>query len=266
MRKIHGLIQVAVIAVPGVGWFLADWSAGTTLVVYWFETFAGCLLIGLRIAVHQRVSPRRGHFRYRAPASGRGNRRNSFLRGFLTASLVFTAAHGVFLAVLLVLLDHNGEGRLAAVDGRSVASGCALVLLFLLVDACVDLPRLRNWSFHALEQTTQRGLTRIGVVHFTLVFGLLGVAVTGAPSTFFGVFVALRTLYSLSIVVPQWDPATPPAWFSRIMNRIPNAHPGERFEEYWARDRDAEAARRRHNEEPWRTGPTRPGSRDRAAP
>ena len=59
-RIVHLLSLLAVNAVPAAGWFIADWSAGTTLVVYWFETVAASLFVVARIVVHQRLSPRRG--------------------------------------------------------------------------------------------------------------------------------------------------------------------------------------------------------------
>jgi hypothetical protein len=251
-RLFHGFTQLAVNVVPAAGWFAENWSAGTTLAVYWFETLAGCLLIAVRIAAHRRLSPRRGHFRYSAPSETRkGVRRSSFLGGFLVASLAFGAAHGIFLAAILFLLNRNGEGALAAVDWHSVATGCAVVLVFLVVDLVADLPRLRRWSFLRIEQIAQRGMGRIVVVHLTLIFGLMAVGLTDAPSALFGVFVVLKTMYSLSLVLPQYEPATPPQWFSRLMNRVPNAHPGERFEDYWAKDRVAEADRRERNDQPW---------------
>ena len=55
---------------------------------------------------------------------------------------------------------------------------------------------------------------RIVVVHLTLIFGLMAVGLTDAPSALFGVFVVLKTMYSLSLVLPQWEPATPPVWLA----------------------------------------------------
>jgi cytochrome b561 len=40
-RIVHLLTLVAVNAVPAAGWFIEDWSARTTLLVYWFENVAG---------------------------------------------------------------------------------------------------------------------------------------------------------------------------------------------------------------------------------
>mgnify|MGYP007122183580 CR=1 FL=1 len=77
------------------------------------------------------------------------------------------------------------------------------------------------------------------------------VALTDAPEALFGVFVVLKTLASLSWLLPQWEPATAPVWLSRLMNRVPGKHPGERFEDFWAKDQEAELQRRKRNEQPW---------------
>ncbi len=254
-RIFHGLILVAVTAVPAAGWFFEEWSAGTTLAVYWFENVAACLFVAVRIAVHQRLSPRHGHFRYQG--ADRRSSQSSFITGFLVTSLAFCAAHGVFLGFILFMLDRNGEHGLAAVDWRSVQTGCVIVFVFLVIDLAVDLVRVRSWSFLRIEQTAYRGLGRVVVVHLTLIFGLFGVAMTGASSALFGVFVVLKTLYALSLALPQWEPVTPPGWLSRVMNRLPNVHPGEKFEDHWAKDRVDEAKRRERNEQPWAAARTR---------
>jgi uncharacterized protein DUF6498 len=254
-RIVHPLTLLAVIAVPAVGWFVEEWSGGTTLLVYWFETVAACLFISARIVLHQRWTPRRGHFKYEAPKADRRSSATSFVQGFLVTSLAFCAAHGVFLGVILFLLSHNGERELADVDWRSVGLGCLSVLIFLVIDFVADLASLRQRSFLEIEQTANRAFSRVAVVHLTLIFGLFGIAMTGAPDALFGVFVVLKTLFSLSMVLPQWEPAAPPNWLSRVMNRVPNVHPGRRFEEMWAEDRADESARRDRNEQPWARAP-----------
>jgi hypothetical protein len=249
-RIIRLLTVLAVNAVPAVGWFVGNWSAGTTLAVYWFENFAVCLFVTARIVAHQRWSPRRGHFSYQAPNSDRSASRNSFVQGFLVTSLVFSAAHGVFLGAILFLLDRNGQSDVAGVDWHQVRIGCASVLILLAIDFVVDLPGLRQWSFWQVEQTANRSLGRVVVVHLTLVVGMFAAAFTDF-SALFGVFVVLKTLNALSTSLPQWEPATPPRWLSRAMNRLPNVHPGARFEDQWAKERADEADRRDRNEQPW---------------
>jgi hypothetical protein len=249
-RIVHLLTLLAVNAVPAAGWFAGGWSAGTTLIVYWFETVAASVFVAARILAHRRWSPRRGHFRYQAPKSDRPRSQSSFLQGFLVTSLVFSAAHGIFLGVILFVLDHNGQGDLAGVDWRSVKLGSLFVLSALAIDFVVDLLSLRKWSFWQIEGTANRNLGRVVVVHLTLVFGMFGAAITDT-SALFGVFVVLKTLYAVSTALPQWEPAAAPKWLSRVMNRLPNVPPGERFEDSWARDRADETDRRDINEQPW---------------
>jgi uncharacterized protein DUF6498 len=249
-RIVRLLTVLAVNAVPAAGWFLGNWSAGTTLAVYWFENLAVCLFVTARIVAHQRWSPRRGHFSYQAPNSDRSASRTSFVQGFLVTSLVFSAAHGVFLGAILFLLDRNGQSDMAGVDWHQVRIGGASVLILLAIDFVVDLPGLRRWSFWQVEQTANRSLGRVVVVHLTLIFGMFAAAFTDF-SALFGVFVVLKTLNSLSTSLPQWEPATPPHWLSRALNRLPNVHPGSRFEDQWAKERADEADRRDRNEQPW---------------
>jgi hypothetical protein len=237
-RFVHLLALLTVNAVPVAGWFVAGWSAGTTLVVYWFETLAASVFVAARIAAHQRMSPRRGHVTYQAPKSTRSRSQSSFLEGFLVTSLVFCAAHGLFLGVILFMLDHNGQGDLAGIDWRSVKLGSLSVVIALAIGFIVDLLGLRRWSFWQIEQTANRSLGRVAVVHLTLVLGMFGAAMTDA-SALFGVFVVLKTLYALSMALPQWEPATAPTWLIRVMK------------DAWAQDRVDEVERRERNEEPW---------------
>lgn len=254
---LHVLALLGAIGVPVFGWFVADWSGLTTLVLYWFETVAVCAFVIARIALHRRWTPLRGHFRYQAPSGRRDSaHRTSFLAGFAVTSLVFCAAHGLFLGAVLFVLQHNGHRGFAEVNWHSVGFGCLSVLLFLALDYLMDLSTLRQWSFGDIETAANQGLSRVIVVHLTLILGFLGIAMTGAPDALFGVFVVLKSMSALSYAVPQWQPAAPPKWLSRIMNRVPNVHPGKRFEEFWADDVAQEKTRRSSNELPWSGGRT----------
>ena len=65
----------------------------------------------------------------------------------------------------------------------------------------------------------------------------------------------LVALLALAACNRNREPAAPPNWLSRVMNRVPNVHPGRRFEEMWAEDRADESARRDRNEQPWARAP-----------
>ncbi|BBZ55924.1 DUF6498-containing protein [Mycolicibacterium phocaicum] len=248
----HLLTLVAANAIPAVGWFTQEWSAATTLIVYWFETVAGLLFIYARGVLQQRWNPRRGHFRYEAPQSkGPQGKPGSFIKGFFFINAVFCAAHGVFIAVILLILTHNGNAELVGLDWRAAGIGCLQMLVIVAVDFLVDVPYLRRWSFGLLEQTANRSFGRVGVVHLALIFGIFAAAVTNSPARMFGVFVVLKTLYSLASALPMYEPATPPKWLSRAMNRIRREPEGQRFEDMWVKDQAAEVRRRTRNDEVW---------------
>lgn len=246
----HLLTILGLNAIPAFGWFVADWSSGTTLAVYWFENVAASLFVAARILLHRRCAPLAGHFRYKArKGAGKGSS-NSLLSYFLPTSLIFSAGHGFFLGMLIFVLTHNGRGDLMQIDWASLRSACGLTLVFLTVDFLVDLPGMSRRSFAWIEREVDRTLARVIIVHMTIVFGMFGIAVLGINSAMFGVFMVLKTLNDLSAVVPQWNPAEPPAWLCRLMDRIPSAHPGETFAEYWRKDKADEMARLEGNERP----------------
>ena len=250
-RIIHLVTWLAVIAVPAAGWFVRDWSAGTTLVVYWFETAAVCLFIAARILVHQYWNPRRGHFRYAAPSTDRRNSYLSFVKGFVITTTAFCVAHGAVLGAMVLVLNRGGTRPIVDIDWHSVGSGCLSVLILLAIDFVVDLFSLRQRSFLDIEQLANRGTSRIVLVHLVLLVGFLGIALTGAPTALFGAFVVLKTLFALSSALPQWEPVAAPERLSRVMNRLARDRPGLSFAEQWDKDRAEEAQRRDRNEQPW---------------
>lgn len=248
------VFALAVNAVPAAGWFLEGWSAGTMLAVYWFETVAATFFIAARIAIHRRHFPCRGHFPHTTrKGHGRG-KSGTFLSHFLTANLLFSAAHGFFLGMLLLLLTLNGRGAEVGMDWHSVGIGCGGVLLFLSTGFVMDLPEMRRRPFFWIEQMADGNFARVAVMQFAIIFGLVAVAFTDAPRAFFGVFIGLKTLTDLNAVVPQWDPAEPPRWLCWLMDRVPadpkSVKKGESFADFWKRDKAEEIARRRGNERP----------------
>jgi hypothetical protein len=126
------------------------------------------------------------------------------------------------------------------------------VLAFLVVGFVMDLPGLRGKTFFWIEQMADRNIARVIVVHLSIIFGLLAVALTDATKAFFGVFIGFKTLNDLATVLPQWNPEEPPRWLCRLMDKVPNAagksHPKETFAEFWKRDKADEIDRRRKNE------------------
>lgn len=256
------LAALGINLVPAGGWFLESWSGGTVLVIYWFENILASLLIAVRILLHRRLHPCRGHFHYGAKPEGRQRATGSFLSHFLPTSLVFSAAHGIFLGVILFALTANGHGAEVGVDWANVRQGILLVVGFLLLDLVADAPGLRQRPFRWVESLAERNFSRVMAVHLAIIIGMAAVPFTGANRAFFGAFLVLKSMVDLSSVIPQWEPERPPAWLCGLLNRVPNAQRGRRgapgkaetFEEFWAADREAEANRKAANERPCAPG------------
>jgi hypothetical protein len=244
------LSSLGVNFIPAGGWFFEGWSAGTTLGVYWFENVAASLLVAWRIQIHRRVAPCRGHVHYQPRKAAKRGAAGSFLAYFLPSSLIFSAAHGFFLAMFVFVLTMNGHGAEVGVDWRSLLEGCGLVLALLLAGFAIDLWSLRNKSFAWIERMAELNLSRVVLVHLTIIFGLAAAAFTGVNKAFFMVFIGLKTLSDLAGHLPQWNPAVPPAWLCRVMEKLPNAYPGKTFAEFWVDDKKEEVARLAANEKP----------------
>src|SRR5689334_18857481 len=82
---------MAVNAVTVWGVFGAQWTVATGIALYWSENVIGIALIALLFVVHRLATHKRGH-----------NRR--VLHDFLQVTIPFTIGHGIFLAVILLLL------------------------------------------------------------------------------------------------------------------------------------------------------------------
>jgi len=92
---IAGLLRAAAVnAVPVWGFTQEQWSAGTILALFWFQTAASIPVTVLLIAMHRRLTRKAGHYA--------GN--TTLLKSFATMAIPFAIAHGIFLVAILGLL------------------------------------------------------------------------------------------------------------------------------------------------------------------
>ena len=247
-------------AVPAAGWFLGDWSAGTTLVLYWLETLIGTLLVGGRIVLHRRLRPSKGHWDYLAPQKQEQptSDRSTYLSAFLVPALAFTFVHGIFLAALGGMMIAKNLSPEARIEGEHLLVGLIGIAIFQGADFFFDLIWLRTRPFAWIERLGQETLSRVIVIHLTIIGGMAAVMFTGANRHFFGVFIFLKTMLNCSLVLPQWQPKTPPAWLSNLMDRIGSPkYKNTSFAQFWKSTDDQEAARLARNEKARDTAETR---------
>ncbi|HVF72762.1 MAG TPA: DUF6498-containing protein [Chthoniobacterales bacterium] len=239
-------------AVPAAGWFVGEWSAGTMLVLYWLETLIGTFLVALRIVLHRRRVPAQGHFNYEAPKGAENQagsyRGATYLTAFLMPALVFTIAHGFFLGVLGLVVFSKQQTPEGALNPEHLVAGLIGIAIFQLIDFISDLIWLRTRPFAWIERLGQASLSRVIVIHLTIIGGMAAVMFTGANRNFFGVFIFLKTMLNLSLVLPQWKPKTPPAWLSNAMDRIKPSKEDGTFAEFWVKTDEQEASRIVRNE------------------
>jgi len=241
--------------VPLWGFTQQDWSAGTTLALYWFQTLVGVPIIAVLILFHRRATRKAGHYSgtmtIRDSRGSTSTRASTFLQGFLLMSIPFTLAHGVFLAVLLGMIWKNAEG---AVSFEDVRIGAVATLNVMALGFAFDLAGLRQKSFAWIELRAGTVLQRTLVVHLAIIFGMGFAALTGKDAAaFFAVFLALKILMDVLSEMPPWDPKEPPAWMTRLMNRLgPRDGKTEDFETHWKKEREERLLKAALAEEPVR--------------
>ena len=194
-------------------------SPGVLLLLYWFETVLLVATGAVRIVLHRRDTNRAGHYASTQttadPAAGAAETRrafsdrNAYLRSFLGITVIFTIAHGLFVAALVFLF--NVGGPVSWSDARAALQYAIVVQgLFLLW----DLPRLPHWSFAELARNTGSVSLRVLVTQLGLIFGMPVAGMTGSPWGFVGTFVALRALGDACLV-----------WLQRLV-RLRDLPPG----------------------------------------
>lgn len=190
MNRVRGLVQtLGLNAVPILGVFFEGWSTGTALALYWFENLAGCLFIAARIALHD--SWERKHLR--TPSSRLGE--------FLSTSLGFNLAHGFFLGLLLFLMLPEMAGY-AVVQRTSLVQGAVAVLIILALSFAFDFTKGRYRSYGWIDETITHSLTRMTLIHITIVFGMFALAMMDKVPAFFGTFAVLKALFDVLLLLP----------------------------------------------------------------
>src|SRR5216110_2468449 len=133
-------------AVPALGWFVGEWSAGTMLVLYWLETLIGTLLVAGRIIIHRRIRPSKGHWNYQAPEgqTPQTGGRSTYLSAFLVPAVVFTLAHGIFLGALGFMAIKNNLAPEVRIGGHDLFVGLTGIGIFQGADFILDLIDLKD--------------------------------------------------------------------------------------------------------------------------
>lgn len=245
---------------PLGGLWFAGWSPATALTLYWCENAVGVALVALRIALHRARTGKRGHYRRHLGLQMSGTLRvagraepldvqpTTLLAEFLWAGVVFSAAHGVFLWLLLGLVLHAEPER------DELRSGVLALATFQLLGLAYDLPSLAQRPFAWVKGLAERSLGRVVLVHLAILGGALLSFGRPHPERFFLVFGALKLAADLAswlqLEAAPPDPERPPrsaVWLASLAPRT-----DESFSDYWRRTTRQDLERAARDEEPVR--------------
>jgi len=227
-------------SIPIAGVFLGDWSTATTLVVYWSETLLAAVFTAGRIAVHRRLTHKKGHYRDQweeSPSRKVEHRKprpfrpfQTFLSGFLTGSLILTIGLGLFLALLLATVL---EGT---IDREAIEHGVFWMAVAQATAFGGDLLSIRERPFAWVRNAASDVMSHVVLINLGMLCGMFVLAwFGGKPAAFFGTFVMMKLAADLiGLWARRRADVTPPAqlpfWASRLLAR---AKPNSDHEAEW---------------------------------
>jgi hypothetical protein len=249
------LLRVAINFIPIFGLAYGGWSGATALTVYWFETAVGSLLVAIRIFIHERLTHKRGHYRAQlgvtvSSTTNEGpttaKQVNSFFGEFLLSAILFTVAHGIFLAAFLVIALKT------APDWETVQRASLTITLFLLVGFLVDLVTIRSQPFVWIKAQAGAQLGRVLLMQFAIIIGVGIAAFSGHNEFFYLPFAGLKLVTDLLGELPrQKDPNSSPGWLNWLMRHI-KPRKGDKeykgWDDYLAKERARDRAKETEDE------------------
>jgi phage-related holin len=206
LGRIGAAVQaLAINAVTIYGVFGLHWSVGTAIALYWSENVLRGMVILVLLAVWQLF--------FRQPDSGGiGTQRKFTIRTFLLFSGALTAAHAVFLAVILgfVIPRMSPAQRFEA---GSFQSGLVIILILLVIELLVWLLGANRSSDERVQRSANAYVRRVVVLHLTIVLGMFGIVLFDRPTVLFASFAALKIVADLTLPIhrgPVPDQASAP--------------------------------------------------------
>lgn len=259
VQRIPGLGRLlqalGVNSIPAAGFFGEGWSIGTTLLLYWVETLVVILLVTARILLHRRWTRRAGHWAATTAmtTSGKGRKpvrsgKSTFLAGFLGVMIPFTAAHGIFVLMIVFLVLPERGGDAARVSFEHFRIGAAGMAAFLALGLAFDLVGLRRRPFAWIERLANRAQGRMLLTHLTIIFGMGAMAWFDGPIGLFLVFAGLKLLGDLGGLLAKDDARLapePPKWAAHL-DRLGRLKEGKSFSEHY---RDSVLAEQKKRED-----------------
>jgi Family of unknown function (DUF6498) len=257
MRLINLLFVLLINAVPLVGVRYYGWSASTIVVLYWCENLLNVFFTCARIALHRKLTRKRGYWRGGQLGTSVNNKPSTagLLGEFAVASIVFTLAHGVFVfAFTLIAAGNHPDDPLWAVSKPQLLQGLQWMAVLMVAEFLIDAATIRTRSFAWIKAYVGQRMGRVIIMHLTIIFGMGAMMMTESPFAVLYVLIGLKTLWDLAASNASAKaaelPPEPPAWALRFAGKLGKDKGGaEALQREWERDRARLIAAAREDEE-----------------
>lgn len=227
MRVFNLLFALLLNAIPLYGVKYLAWSASTVVVLYWFENLLIAVFTCARIALHRKLTRKRGHWRGGTLGVKVNDRllTTGLLGEYATMAFVFTLAHGIFVGgFVLIAADHHGDSALWQFSREQFVQGAQWMSAAIVAEFLLDAMTMRARSFAWIRAYVGKRMGRVLVMHMTIIFGMWGMMATESPFAVLYALIAFKTLWDLAASTtsasPSALPAEPPAWVSKLGDSV----------------------------------------------
>jgi hypothetical protein len=201
MRGLNLLFALLANAIPLIGVRYYGWSVSTVVLLYWFHSLLGVLFTCARIALHRRLTRKRGH--WRNGTLGTLNQGVPCAQTLLGEYATIAGPQTVFLGMLIATMaamaaDRHSYDPRWALSIDEVLAGMLAMSAAVLVEFLVDAVTLRMRSFAWVKQYAGRRLGSALILQLIfLVAATASMLFTDPPIAMLYMMIALMTFCDL---------------------------------------------------------------------
>lgn len=227
MRVFSLLFALLINAIPLYGVKVLGWSASTVVGLYWFENVLVAVFTCARIALHRKLTRKRGHWRGGTIGVKVNDKllTSGLLAEYATLAFTFTFAHGIFVGgFLLIAADNHSDNPLWQFSREQFVQGAQWMTAAIVAEFLLDAATIRSRSFAWLRAYVGRRTGRVLIMHLTIIFGMGAMMATESPFAVLYALIAFKTLWDLGASAAGANPGSlpdePPAWLGKVGDSV----------------------------------------------